>query len=70
METCKTHPDAYLCNPYDVESTAAAIMQAVNAPENDRRARMRTMGEEVAAHDVHGWARRFLEVLDPQAVAE
>ncbi|MGO1527025.1 MAG: alpha,alpha-trehalose-phosphate synthase (UDP-forming) [Corynebacterium variabile] len=63
-------PEAYLCNPYDVESTAAAIMQAVNAPEEDRRARMTSMGQEVAAHDVHGWARSFLAILDPEAVAE
>lgn len=63
-------PDAYLCNPYDVESTAAAIMKAIESPEEDRRQRMTEMWEEVRAHDVHGWAHRFLEILDGSLTAD
>lgn len=55
--------ESYLCNPYDVDSTAAAIMKAIESPEEDRRARMTTMWDEVRTHDVHGWARHFLAVL-------
>ena len=61
-------PNAYLCNPYDVESTAAAIMKAIDSPDEDKQARMAEMWEEVRTHDVHGWARRFLAVLDPEVL--
>jgi trehalose 6-phosphate synthase len=46
-----------------VESTANAIMKAIESPENDRRERMTSMWDEVRAHDVHTWARRFLKTL-------
>ena len=55
--------EGYLCNPYDVESTANAIMKAIESPEDDRRERMTSMWDEVRVHDVHAWARRFLKTL-------
>lgn len=61
--------ESYLCNPYDVESTAAAIMKAIESPEQDRRRRMTAMWDEVRDHDVHGWARSFLGVLGGPAQA-
>ncbi|WP_041631052.1 alpha,alpha-trehalose-phosphate synthase (UDP-forming) [Corynebacterium terpenotabidum] len=59
--------DAYLCNPYDVESTAKAIMRAIDSPEEERHSRMVSLWNEVREHDVHGWARHFLGTLENRA---
>ncbi|MGO1380133.1 MAG: hypothetical protein ACTHVU_07525, partial [Corynebacterium sp.] len=45
-----------------------AIMKAIDSPDEDKQARMAEMWEEVRTHDVHGWARRFLAVLDPEVL--
>ncbi|MEL4161804.1 trehalose-6-phosphate synthase [Corynebacterium bovis] len=55
--------DAYLCNPHDRESVGEALLDAVRSPAVERRRRMSAMWEQVRTHDVHRWAREFLEVL-------
>ena len=54
---------AYLCNPHDPESTAAAVLHAVNDDPNSRRQRMLNMWEQVRTHDVNRWAESFLRQL-------
>jgi trehalose 6-phosphate synthase/phosphatase len=54
---------AVIVNPYDVDGVAAAILQALAMPDGERRARMQALRRRVTTHDVHGWARGFLEQL-------
>lgn len=51
--------EAYLCNPFDLESVKDAILAATE-PEP---ARMRHMHDWVMEHDVTAWAQSFLEQL-------
>ena len=51
--------EAYLCNPFDLESVKDAIMAATE-PEPTR---MRHMHDWVMEHDVTAWAQSFLEQL-------
>ncbi|NTX05135.1 bifunctional alpha,alpha-trehalose-phosphate synthase (UDP-forming)/trehalose-phosphatase [Myxococcus sp. CA040A] len=51
---------ALTVNPYDVESTADAIEQALEMGEHERRERMRALRAQVKAHDVHWWVSHFL----------
>lgn len=52
---------AYLCNPYDVESLKRQILTAVNA--DDDTSRMEAMHRHVVEHDVNLWANAFMEDL-------
>jgi trehalose 6-phosphate synthase len=54
---------ALLVNPYDPESVASAIAQALAMPIEERRARHEALFASVCAHDVHKWAREFLVAL-------
>jgi trehalose 6-phosphate synthase len=54
---------ALICNPHDIEGVKQTIMRAINAPEDERRRRMRAMRKRVADHDVQRWASRYLEAL-------
>ena len=54
---------ALLVNPYDPESVASAIAQALEMPLAERRARHEALFASVGAHDVHKWAREFLAAL-------
>ncbi len=54
---------AYLVNPYDVESVATELARALSAPADELRSRMRALREAVALLDVHAWADRFLRQL-------
>jgi len=55
--------DAVLVNPYDTDGMATSIQQALSMGQDERRARMRALRRHVFEHDVHLWARRFLEDL-------
>ncbi|MGZ3421170.1 MAG: bifunctional alpha,alpha-trehalose-phosphate synthase (UDP-forming)/trehalose-phosphatase, partial [Polyangiales bacterium] len=55
--------DAVLVNPYDIDGMAASIQQAISMPEDERRSRMRALRRHVRAHDVHEWAKKFLDDL-------
>lgn len=58
--------DAYLCNPFDLESVKRAVLNAIwdlaDAPENTRE-RMLALHEQVTTHDVDLWANAFLDCL-------
>jgi trehalose 6-phosphate synthase/phosphatase len=55
---------ALTVNPYDVEAVADSIQRALLMPVGERRARMKTLLRRVREHDVHIWARGFLQELD------
>ncbi|MBC3185673.1 trehalose-6-phosphate synthase [Corynebacterium sp. zg-331] len=59
-------PQAYLCNPFDLEAIKRGIHQAATdlrtAPD-DARARMTAMHRQVREHDVDLWAQSFLGCL-------
>jgi trehalose 6-phosphate synthase len=54
---------ALLVNPYDSESVAAAIAQALAMPLDERKARHEVMLHALAANDLKFWAERFLGTL-------
>ncbi len=59
--------DAIVVNPYDLDSVAAAMHDALAMPEEERRARMARLRERVRTHDVHRWAREFEAALRVEA---
>ncbi len=59
--------DALMVNPYDLDSVAGAIHDALEMPESERRARMAGLRERVRTHDVHRWAREFVGALRAEA---
>lgn len=56
-------PQAWLVNPYSLESVKEAIMTAIGTTPEDRRRRMSAMRAHLAEHDVERWAREFLDAL-------
>ncbi|MDY6049841.1 MAG: trehalose-6-phosphate synthase [Corynebacterium sp.] len=55
---------AHLCNPYDVTSIETALRAAIDGlgtPESE--AAMTAMYRHIADHDVHRWAREFVDTL-------
>ena len=56
--------DALIINPYDIDGFVAALVQAVDMPLDERRARMRSMRRVVAGRNVFGWASDILEGLE------
>lgn len=61
--------DAIIVNPYDTEEFAEAICKAVEMPEEDRRARMSRMYQQVAENNIYRWAAKFLTALTQSKVA-
>jgi len=51
---------ALLVNPYDPESVADAIAQALAMPIEERRARHQALLGVISAYDVDQWQREFL----------
>lgn len=58
--------DAVIVNPYDVDGVGEAIHAALTMDGAERRARMQGLRAQVFAHDVHRWAREFLEALEAE----
>jgi trehalose 6-phosphate synthase len=56
---------ALLVNPYDAESVASALAQALAMPLEERRARHKALHAEVCEYDVNRWQREFLSALRP-----
>jgi trehalose 6-phosphate synthase len=56
--------DALHVNPHDANGMAEAMARALTMPLDDQRRRMRMMRRVVQRHDVHTWARQFLDALD------
>ena len=54
---------AYLVNPYDLDSVKDAIEAAMNQTPEEGRRRMRALRRQVLIHDVDRWARSFLDAL-------
>jgi len=54
---------ALLVNPYDPESVASAITQALVMPLDERRARHQALFAAVSGYDVDRWQREFLATL-------
>ena len=54
---------ALLVNPYDAESVAGAIAQALAMPLEERRARHKALLAAICEHDVDRWQREFLTAL-------
>jgi len=55
--------EALRTNPWDIETTAETIGQALEMEPDERRDRMRSMYRRVAANDVHRWVARFMRSL-------
>jgi trehalose 6-phosphate synthase len=51
---------ALLINPYDVDETARAILQALEMPHSERRERMRRMRLQISRNDIFRWLDDFL----------
>ena len=59
--------EALIVNPYDIDSVAAALHQALVMEGVERRQRMRALRARVLEHDVYQWASSFLEALGQTA---
>lgn len=55
--------DAWLVNPFDTLGVAQAMLDAIGADDEDRRARMAKMRPSVFASDSQSWAADFLHAL-------
>ncbi|YAL82858.1 alpha,alpha-trehalose-phosphate synthase (UDP-forming) [Dermacoccaceae bacterium W4C1] len=55
---------AYTCNPHDIAGLKQTIMRAVQAPEEERRRRMKAMRTQVSKNDVRKWAQSYLAALE------
>ncbi len=54
---------AYMVNPYDINGTKSALLQAMRSDDRERRRRMRTMRKQVIDNDIDRWADNFLSEL-------
>jgi trehalose 6-phosphate synthase len=60
-QECKA---ALLVNPYDPDSVAAAIGQALSMPRPERRDRHNAMFQVLSHNDIQHWAGSFLMELE------
>lgn len=60
-------PGAMLVNPWDVSGIAARLEEAITLSRAERRRRLESMAERVAALDTRRWASSFLAQLDASA---
>lgn len=51
--------DALLVNPYDMEEVAHAMLRAIRMPRPERRRRMQSMRDHLAANSVHDWSQKL-----------
>ena len=65
-QECKA---ALLVNPYDPDSVAAAIGQALSMPLAERRARHDSLFRVLSQNDIQHWAHRFLTALEREPLA-
>jgi trehalose 6-phosphate synthase len=54
---------ALMVNPYDPDSVAVAIGQALSMPLAERRDRHEAMYRVISHNDIQFWAERFLSAL-------
>jgi len=55
---------AFLINPHDIDGLKDAILRAARITPREAARRMRTMRKRVREHDVHAWAKSFLDTLE------
>lgn len=55
---------AFLCNPHDIVGLKQTILRAMREDPAALRKRMLAMRRRVRTHDVHAWARRYLDALE------
>jgi trehalose 6-phosphate synthase len=60
---------ALLVNPYDTESVASAIAQALVMPVEERRARHQALLSAIHDYDIGRWQQEFLAALSGDAAA-
>ncbi|WP_055481245.1 alpha,alpha-trehalose-phosphate synthase (UDP-forming) [Sphaerimonospora mesophila] len=60
---------AFMVNPYDIESLKRAMLAAMRATPHELARRMRSLRRRVASHDVDKWAGNFLAALESPAAA-
>jgi trehalose 6-phosphate synthase len=60
---------ALLVNPYDPDSVAAAIGQALSMPLAERRDRYESLFKVLSHNDIQHWADRFLAALEQEPSA-
>jgi trehalose 6-phosphate synthase len=62
----------FLVNPYDPDSVAAAIGQALSMPLAQRRERHDSLFRVLSHNDIQHWADRFLTALErePRALSQ
>jgi trehalose 6-phosphate synthase len=65
-QECKA---ALLVNPYDPDSVAAAMGQALSMPLPERRDRQNAMFQVLSHNDIQHWARSFLTELEREPSA-
>ena len=65
-QECKA---ALLVNPYDPDSVAAAIGQALSMPLAQRRERHDALFRVLSHNDIQHWADRFLAALEREPTA-
>jgi trehalose 6-phosphate synthase/phosphatase len=56
--------DALIVNPYDIDRVADAIETALAMPPEERRTRMHSLRQRVAAWTVHDWVSGFVAELE------
>ncbi|QNN54249.1 alpha,alpha-trehalose-phosphate synthase (UDP-forming) [Nocardioides mesophilus] len=54
-------PQAYLCNPFDLDGVSAVMATALSAAPEERRRRLDLLARRVRRHDIHAWAERELD---------
>jgi trehalose 6-phosphate synthase len=53
-------PEALIVNPYNIDQCAAALHMALEMPEDEQRARMRSMRGLIQEFNVYRWAGKML----------
>ena len=66
---CHECKAALLVNPYDPDSVAAAIGQALSMPLAERRERHDALFRVLSHNDIQHWADRFLAALERKPTA-
>lgn len=62
--------EALLVNPYDIESVADAVAEALSMPRAERQRRWKRLFASVRRGDIHNWSKRYLgELRGPRAAA-
>lgn len=58
---------AFLVNPYDINDMSETLYRALNAPESEKKSRIRRMSNIITQYDVNEWGRDFLESIETSA---